>query len=165
MTDQQKVHIATYHRREYFADIFATSYSGAAYRNFLAEFAGNNSASLTNPATVDRLALIDSFLSEKQNDIINLFQSSLIALGLNELEIAFTIPNITEAFSNTRPYSIQNEKQLHGIFEASTKYLNQLSLNGDEEIDAERVINNLVEKSIRNSMIVDHWRDCESIIS
>lgn len=163
LTDQQKQEIATHHRREYFADIFAASYSGNAYKNFLKEFAGNNPVCMTHPATEDRLKLIDLFLSKQQNEIISLFQNALTTLNLIKLELAFKIPDVTEAFSNTRPYSIQNEKELHGIFEASATYLNQLSLNSDEEIDTERVINNLVEKSIRNSMTVDRWRDCGPI--
>jgi hypothetical protein len=156
--------IANFHRREYFADIFAASYVGKAYREFLNAFAKNNPVSLTHPATNDRLALIDSFLSGTYTEIINLFQTSLTKLGLQKLGINFSAPDVSAAFDNARPYAIQNEAELHGIFEAGNTYLKQALTTPAilwSEIDkttSERMVNNLVEKSIRNSMIVNQWR-------
>lgn len=155
--------ISIYHRREYFADIFAAGYAGKAYREFLSEFARNNQVCLTHPATSDRLALIDSFLSGIQSDIIDLFQFSLSSLGLRKLEHFFSVPNISGFFDNARPYAIQNEAELHGIFEAASTYLIQVQTqptsqwNEAGEGNSERVINDLVEKSIRNNMIIDSW--------
>lgn len=159
--------IVTHHRREYFADIFAASYAGKAYKDFLDAFAKNNPVSNTHPATNDRLTLIDSFLSGKHDDIIELFQTSITSLGLKKLDINFAVPDISEAFNNARPYAIQNEAELHGIFEAGTTYIKQAQLSECSpsswpdvvgEAAAERIINGLVEKSIRNSMIIDNWR-------
>ena len=164
LSDSDKKVIAENHRCEYFADIFAASYIGQAYKDFLLAFARDASISWTHPATNDRIALIDAFLEGKPSDIIDLFQNSLIALGLHKLEIAFSVPDISEAFDNARPYAIKDERELHGIFEASTTYLQQMFETPKTPwIDAgeaatERVISNLVEKSIRNSMIVDRWR-------
>lgn len=160
----QKNEITINHRREYFADIFAAGYVGIAYREFLDEFARNNPVCMTHPATNDRLALIDSFLTGNQTDIIDLFQASLSSLGLHKLEIAFSVPAISEAFGNARPYAIQNKAELHGIFEAGTTYLKQVQAAPPSpwieagEPTTERVINDLIEKSIRNSMIIDRWR-------
>ncbi len=161
---EQQNEIAINHRCEYFADIFAASYLGKAYKDFLLAFAKDASISWTHPATDDRLALIDVFLEGKQNNIIDLFQKSLTNLGLRKLEIAFSVPDISEAFDNVRPYAIKDEKELHGIFEAGTTYLQQMletpkcSWIEAGESTTERVISNLVEKSIRNSMIIDRWR-------
>lgn len=167
LTPQHKKLIATYHRREYFADIFAAGYVGEAYKDFLDAFAKNNEISQTHPATNDRLALIDSFLSGTHHDIIDLFQTSLTKLGLRNLDINFSVPDVLEAFNNARPYAIQNEAELHGIFEAGTTYLKQAQVSSGsasswthttEEATTDRIINGLVEKSIRNSMIIDNWR-------
>ncbi|PSJ16075.1 hypothetical protein C7H79_15460 [Nitrosomonas supralitoralis] len=172
MTSEQINIIATSHRREYFADIFAASYVGNAYKDFLDAFAKNNQVSWTHPATNARLDLIDSFLSGAQNDIIDLFQTSLTKKGLRKLEINFLVPDVLEAFNNARPYKIQNEAELHGIFEAGTTYLKQTQISTDStnswthstgEATTERIINGLIEKSIRNSMIVGNWRTNEPL--
>jgi len=160
---KQKEEIATYHRREYFADIFAASYAGMAYREFLDAFAKNNPVCMTHPATDDRLALIDAFLSGTHTDIVELFQRSLANLSLRKLDINFSVPDVAAAFDNARPYTIQNEAELHGIFEAGNTYLKKAQTTPAnlwieiEETTSERIINDLVEKSIRNSMIVDQW--------
>lgn len=163
-SDRLPEETARKHRSEYFADIFAAGYAGMAYRDFLAEFANNNPVCDTHPATEDRIAVIDSFLAGKQTSIIDLFQTALTARGLSKLEKAFSVPDISEAFSNVRPYMIQNEKELHGIFEAGATYLKQVLANPTSpwleagEATTERLINDLVEKSIRNSMILNRWR-------
>ena len=156
--------VTTSHRKEYFADLFAASYTGIAYRDFLAEFAPNYPVCETHPATHDRLELIDKFLSESESDIIDLFQSTLLNLGLKQLKVAFSVPNIFDSFTNARPYIIKNEAELHGIFEAGANYLKSLHSNPISpwaeagEITTERTINDLVEKSIRNCMITDRWK-------
>jgi hypothetical protein len=156
--------IATTHRQEYFADLFAASYAGNAFRDFLAEFAPNNPVSQTHPSTNDRLALIDTFLLGSQSDIIDLFQLTLSNLGLQKLEVAFSAPDVFDSFTNARPYVIKNEAELHGIFEAGAGYLKSLQRNPISpwveagEITTKQAINDLVEKSIRNSMITDRWR-------
>lgn len=160
----QKDQIALYHRREYFADIFAAGYVGNAYREFLDAFAMSNPVSFTHPATNDRLVLIDLFLSGTPHYITDLFQASLKKLGLRQLGINFFAPDLLASFNNARPYAIQNEAELHGIFEAGNTFLKQMLTTPAnlwveiDEITSERMINDLVEKSIRNSMIVDKWR-------
>lgn len=156
--------VATNHRKEYFADLFAASYAGNAYRDFLAEFAPNYQVCETHPATNDRLALIDTFLSESKSDIIDLFQSTLSSLGLQQIKVAFSVPDVFDSFTNARPYAIKNEAELHGIFEAGANYLKSLQNKPISpwieagEITTQRAINDLVEKSIRNCMITDRWR-------
>lgn len=167
LTSDQRKNIAISHRSEYFADIFAASYVGEAYKYFLDAFAKNNPISWTHPATNDRLNLIDSFLSGTQNDLIDLFQKSVAKLGLRKLDINFIVPDVSTAFDNARPYAIQNEAELHGIYIAGTNYLRQAqvpktSINqwaeAAGEDTTERIINDLVEKSIRNNIIVDRWK-------
>jgi hypothetical protein len=170
LLNQQTVDfVARNHRKEYFADVFSASYAGMAYRDFLAEFANNNPVCGTHPATEDRLALIDSFLAGRENDIIDSFQKALTMLGLRKLEIAFSVPDVSAAFGNVRPYAIQNDGELHGIFEAGSSYLKEVLahpagpwLEAGEDT-TERLINDLVEKSIRNSMILDRWRGNETL--
>jgi hypothetical protein len=162
-SQEHKEAIATNHRREYFADLFAASYVGNAYKDFLVNFAGDYPVSQTHPATNDRLVIIELFLSGKTNQIIDLFQISLSSLSLRNLCTEFFVPNILESFSNARPYAIQKKAELHGIFEAGTTYLNQELVTPSSswtkagEDTTERVINDLIEKSIRNHMILEKW--------
>jgi hypothetical protein len=163
VSQNQKRHIANNHRMEYFADLFAASYTGQAYKTFLLDFAKDNLICSTHPATTDRLALIDCFITNQNHPLIGLFQESLSCWKLPKLAIAFSVPDIAEAFDNFRPYPIKNTAELHGLFEAAADYLNR-TLSGSQnpwpetqEAEAERIVNDLVEKSIRNFMITERW--------
>ncbi|WP_292567964.1 hypothetical protein [Methylomonas sp.] len=111
--------------------------------------------------------MIDTFLSGNNSDIINLFQSILLSQGLQQLKVFYSAPNVFDSFNNARPYAIKNNAELHGIFEAGADYLKSLEINPISlwseagEVTTKRAINDLVEKSIRNSMITDRWRHIE----
>lgn len=151
------------HRMEYFADLFAASYAGRAYGAFLGDFAKDYDTSPTHPSTADRLSNIEDFLSGRSNPIIAVLQAALTSQGLPALEIHYRSPAITSAFDNVRPYPIASDEEVHGIFEAGYQYL-QSALKRDAEPWAnmsegtvEAIVNDLVEKSIRNRMIVANW--------
>lgn len=151
------------HRMEYFADLFAASYSGNAIRSFLSNIAGGHPASDTHPATDDRLQNIDDFLKGRLNENIELFSKALAYLKLPELKIRFNKPNIAASFNNIRPYKIRNDEELHGIQEAGWEFLENILNSPDppwslmDEFEPDRIVNDLVEKSIRNSMIRRKW--------
>ena len=151
------------HRMEYFADLFAASYVGMSFHSFLKSFAPANGVTLTHPATQDRLDLIEKFLSGVSDPIIQMFNQALKALNLPELKINYTKPNVEDCFNNFRPYFIASDAELHGIFDASWTYLERVIAKPDgfwenlSEDQIEKIINNLVEKSIRNYMVVGRW--------
>ncbi|MGV3581659.1 MAG: hypothetical protein ACO1N8_05070 [Methylophilus sp.] len=155
--------IQTNHRMEYFADIYAASYIGRAYHKFLESFAPNNPASMTHPATLDRLTLINKFLNSESDILIDLFNKAIMGLNLPELKINFVEPNIEDCFSNFRPYSLASDAEVHGIFSAAWIYLEKILAKPDgawkvfTEAQIEKTINNLVEKSIRNRMVIERW--------
>jgi hypothetical protein len=151
------------HRAEYFADLFAASFTGMAIFKFINMFAFGHSASETHPATDDRLAIIGNFLTGSKNKIIDNFNESLQVLKLPELKPQFVKPDISEAFNNTRPYVIQSDGELHGILEAGWDLLENIKNTPTEPwknldpFDVDRILNDLIEKSIRNKMIKEKW--------
>lgn len=152
-------------RREYFADLFAAGYTGNAIGVFLENFAPNSPASQSHPATVSRLESIALFLSGKTPPIVDLFEQSLNKLGLPELKIRHAKPEINAYLNNIRPYPIASEPELHGLLDAGWEYLRSTQAKknlpwnelGEEKTD--RIINDVIEKSIRNWMVKSRWQD------
>jgi hypothetical protein len=152
------------HRMEHFADLFAASYVGRSSVGVLETIAPGAPISRTHPATSDRVALVETFLAGKPHPIIELFQKSLKNLGLPLLSLNFDLPIILNDFNDIRPYVIQSDSQLHGLFDAGWNYLNDVldkrsaewsTTLPDDEI--ERIVNDLVEKTIRNKSIRERW--------
>lgn len=148
---------------EFFADLFGASYAGTAYSDFLNEFAGNDSVSVTHPATNTRIAVINDFLSGNTNGVVDLFQNALKTLTLPQLRPRFETISINTAFDNVRPYRIATDAQVHGVLDSGWRYLKTTWANPDgawkemEKHQAERTINDLIEKSIRNYMVSKSW--------
>ncbi len=152
-------------RKEYFADLFAAGYTGSAIGVFLGHIAPNAPPSLSHPATNDRLNNIAAFLAGNKTQIIGLFDNALQLLGLPTLTIRYSKPDIRPFLNNIRPYPIANEPELHGLIEAGWEYLSAAHKDGDSpwtelgEEKTDRIINDVIEKSIRNWMIKTRWVD------
>lgn len=79
------------HFAEYFSDIFAAQYIGEAIKLFLQCITPDGSgSSYTHPSIVRRTELIDVFLSQKDNYIINLFNDALLKLFKKNLKLLIT---------------------------------------------------------------------------
>jgi hypothetical protein len=95
--------------------------------------------------------------------IVDLFRGTLDALGLAKLEKHYVPPDIGSFFDNIRPYKLKSVQEVHGIFESAYHFLDGAERRDrapwdsidDERI--ERIVNDLVEKSIRNWMIEARW--------
>lgn len=151
------------HRQEYFADLFCAAYVGQAARGFLEAFCPRQNVSESHPSSEARYGVIEDFLNDRTNPVIELFQSCLEQRGLPRLVKRFSSINIDDAFGNVHPYDLHSDEDVYGLFHAGWQYLqrawahpigNWAYLN-EEEI--ERVSNDLTEKSIRNRMIVESW--------
>jgi len=152
------------HLAEFFADLFSSCYTGFANRTFLSEIAPDNPDSQTHPSTKSRLALMQSFLSREDTEITNCLNKTLSNLTLPNLTIKHTTPDIFSDFSNIRPYDIRSAEELHGIMAAGWNFLINIQKkpakswqNFTDEFETERIVNDLVEKSIRNYMIKQKW--------
>ncbi|GBF31576.1 hypothetical protein MnTg04_01537 [bacterium MnTg04] len=153
-----------FHAREYFADVFAACYLGDSIREFLGQFVPNDPTEVTHPATYDRLQVISALLNSQDNNLIKMINLALSGLGLPELALRYTAPDLESTFGNVRPYDVRNVEELHGMFEAGWHFLGEASLQKSPPWNAvrigevERIINDLMEKSIRNFMIQERWQ-------
>jgi hypothetical protein len=153
------------HRQEHFADLFASCYVGESSMHTLQIIAPSAPGTLTHPATADRVSLVNAFLNNNSAQLVTLFQTCLSLLQRPQLSKVFSIPDIGPSFDDIRPYIIKSEQELHGIFAAAWDYLTQ-ALDAraapwikpaTTEVDIERVVNDLTEKSIRNLSIRQRW--------
>jgi len=160
--------VAINHRKEFFADLFAASYSGVAIKKFLEAVAGGQAISYTHPATVDRIKNIDDKLAGVDNPIINLFSSVLLELKLPHLTCRYKLPDVANAFDNIRTYKIEDDQELHGIMEAGWLFLEdahqqkKFPWENLPKEDISRITNDLIEKSIRNRMTRLKWDHANS---
>jgi len=151
------------HLREYFADLFAASYCGGAIKRFLEGFAPNNGPSPTHPATYFRIQVINALLSGTPHSLIEAFNLALKARAQPRLQLRFSSPALNECFDAIRPVPLASDSQVHGVLDAAWEYLDRAAERSTEpwkslgDLEIERVINDLVEKSIRNRMILEQW--------
>jgi len=160
-----KAKIEKSHLEEYFADLFAASYTGNAISRFLKCVAPDALFSCSHPATEDRLKIINSLVNGYKDPLIDLFNKVLSTRNLTPtgIEKRFSIPDIQACYNNIRPYTINNDNELHGILEAGWELLEKAQTKQTspwkefDEFEIEKIINDLTEKSIRNRMIVCKW--------
>jgi hypothetical protein len=149
------------HYMEYFADIFAAQYVGDASNFFLDYIAHKATDSKTHPATDKRIEMVKKFLAgdDSASEIANLKKYTHAITG-KTLEIRFeNLP--LDDLDNLLPYELKNEQELHSVFLAGWKAWQRLTenkLSDDFGNDtAYKVINNLIEKSISNYIVVKNW--------
>lgn len=151
------------HIREYFADLFAACYCGSAIKRFLEGFAPSNGPSWSHPATYDRIQVVQALLEGKPHALIEAFNLALKARAQPLLQLRFSRPALDTCFDSIRPVLLTSDAEVHGILDAAWGYLDRAAERGAEpwksldDLEIERVINDLVEKSIRNRMILEQW--------
>jgi hypothetical protein len=153
------------HWSEYFADLFAACYVGAASAEVLESIAPNAGHSATHPGTADRANLVRVFLAGGADSRINAFRDALAFLGAPPLLVRYTVPSVTDDFDDIRPYSVSSVPELHGLFAAGWTYFGQSLARGGfpwttsalREDEIEKTINDLVEKSIRTFSVREMW--------
>ncbi len=156
-------HIQTRHRMEYFADLFSAKYIGRSGVEFLDEIAGKNPPSITHPSTQDRVKVVDDFLNGTPNIIIDMFNAVLNSNSLPLFKHKTIGIDIAKSFNNIRPYKINNEVELHAFIAESWSFLREMDRapkdkwNYIPKDQIEKSVNDLVEKSLRNYMIINKW--------
>jgi len=166
ITDEQWQNLNVRHRMEHFADLFAACYCGQATNLSLCAFAPANGDSHTHPSTQRRLAVVDDFLNNRSNVIVDVLQSALVARKQPALSVRYSEPTLN-CFDDVLTYKIKDEAELYGIFLASWKYLHaQLTdrsapwITPDADASTiEKTVNDLTEKSLRNYEIVERWKN------
>lgn len=151
------------HRHEYFADLFSASYVGRAGMEFLQQFCPEDEVTYSHPASADRFALLNDFLEGRANPIIDMFKTTLNQLALPPLTRRFDAVDLAPTLGNVRPFDVSSDRALFGLFESGWDFLMKQWNAGsgdwehipqDDRVD---VVNDLIEKSIRNRMIREAW--------
>lgn len=152
------------HRREHFADLFAACYVGPAIVDTLYAINPNADITFSHPSTAKRIGIVEAFLEGNEIEALDMFQGALQSLGLPQLMPRYAIPSIEASFDDIRPYKIPGIAELHGTFPAGWSYLGQIKsgagpnwARGGGQLEAVRIVNDLVEKSIRNMSIRQLW--------
>jgi len=156
------------HRKEFFADLFSASYVGPSIVRFLNDFAPGHPDCSTHPSTARRVEIIEKFLRGEDCQELNRINLVLKFIKRPTLAINFTIPDITDCFEDIKPYKIMHEKELHGIIPASWAFFDKKASHPTRRwehltsYDAEKIINDLVEKSVRNYSVKEKWKNATS---
>ncbi|WJI57290.1 MULTISPECIES: hypothetical protein [unclassified Mesorhizobium] len=152
------------HRCEHFADLFAACYVGSAIADSLNAVHPFGERTPTHPPTSERIEVIRGFLADESFDELTMFQDTLSRLGMPRLERRFVVPEIESAFDDIRPYTLTGEAELHGIIPAGWSYMAKALhgagapwTRGAQRLEIIRVINDLTEKSVRNSSLRQLW--------
>ena len=106
---------------------------------------------------------MSDFLEGTANPVIDAFQSVLKQLNLPPLQMRFKVPSAETFFDNMRPATLHGPEEIHGLYVAATAYLNGKRENADGVWSGQpmreivRIVNDLVEKSIRSYDIKGRW--------
>lgn len=161
-----KLEILTNHLAEYFCDLFASQYVGSSLANYLTYITENSTnSSWTHPSSTNRKKITEDFLNTTENVIVDLINKGLEQIMQKKLIQRFELLHTLD-FYKLIPVIIQNDKQLHGlIIEGWTvweKGIDNFNLKAKTTPHLEltqlyTIINNLIEKSIRNYIIQKTW--------
>jgi hypothetical protein len=155
------------HAKEFFADLFAASYTGNSVSVFLEKVFGMQEASFTHPDSNYRIKLVQNFIDGVSDPWMDMFQDACKKTAGNTLEIRYTLPNINHCLNDFRPAKIETDAEMHGLFAAGWNFVLDSSVRDTdtwskiEEFDAFSRVNDLITKTIRNYVIVDKWNSLE----
>lgn len=164
-TPSQAFTVTNDHLAEYFCDLFAGQYIADSSNHYLQYLTENqNYFSTSHPSTVNRVKVVNDFLTKTSNPIVGMINGALEKIKSPQLQNR-NEPVPPDDFFNLVPVVIQNVRQLHGILntgwniwlfqqEQLAKSLNDQYGN---PIKLHSIINNLVEKSIGNYITVNKW--------
>lgn len=154
------------HAKEYFADLFAACYLGDSIHDYLEEFVPNAAFNETHPATYNRLQNIRSLLDGNTNvQLLETCGHVLKARNLPKLGLRYRHIDLSKSFAQMRPHNVSSDAELHGLIESGWQFVKNLPDNPElpwhnvPSHDAERIVNDLTEKSIRNHMLKTRWQD------
>lgn len=150
---------------EYFADLFSAMYIKDASMIFLRNFIpdGENSRdSISHPSYIKRNKVVMDFLESIQNEEVDKIKYILKKLDLPELKIRYIETDLNDSnLIHLVPHKSNSDSELHYLFRLGweiwenkeTNFLSTFSTIDEKYY----VLNNLLEKSILNYIIVSKW--------
>ncbi|MGZ4061412.1 MAG: hypothetical protein ACXVP0_00505 [Bacteroidia bacterium] len=145
---------------EYFADIFAAQYIANSSNHFLNYIAHNHPDSTSHPSTAKRIQMVNEFLkSNFAESTISILKAETVNRTKMDLINRHVVLK-TDDFEGLIPMEINNVTELHSVFLAGWNFW---KANPNKIIDqfgvdkSYKIINNLIEKSISNFVVIDSW--------
>ena len=152
--------VETSHYEEFFSDLFASQYIGKASNYYLDYIAHGNLDCATHPATDKRVQLVLDFLSSTPNSIVDILKFATKSITTKELFHNNDKVPVDDIVSFIPPI-LENEMQLHSIFETGWDLwrteVNEFREKNISENVKYQILNNLIEKSISNYMVMEKW--------
>ncbi len=164
------IYIVKSHIAEYFCDLFASQYienCSGYYLNYLTE--SQTSYSSSHPSTINRIKLVNLFLSSNtSNYILENIREAAFMITNNNLQIRYKKYKNDADFISLIPVNISNEDELHFLFinawkiwlddwgKIITKNKFAYPLSQRRVYD---FLNNLIEKSIGNYIVISDWNN------
>lgn len=154
------------HISEYFCDLFASQYIKNCSNDFLEYITLNlNEFLITHPSTVNRVIFVNEYLDNKAGYVLQEYKR--IVYSITGIEISYKGQEFTtDSFERLIPVNITAEKELHALFsygwdvwlgdwnEIRKKAGIEFKLSSSHVYE---IINNLIEKSIGNFIVVKEW--------
>ncbi|WP_147420955.1 hypothetical protein [Sphingobacterium siyangense] len=163
--DRGKAQVFYTHLMEYFCDLFAAQYIGTTSNLYLNSISTNDLISEDHPSPSLRALMVNDFLENRNNLIIDTFNEALFNLTNKRFEKRYSTIQ-SEDFYHLIPFIAKNDAELHGIFDYGWRiWLADFKpfepMMGDvENIPGGKIyqiINSLMEKSIGNYFITKEW--------
>lgn len=163
--------ILAMHISEYFCDVFAAQYINDCANHYLSYLDVDcyNDYSKTHPSTAQRVKFVNQFVNHSYGYLLTQFTLVLEALTGEKFIKRFR-EFTSSAFENLLPVSITKEAELHYLYIYGWKVwlsdwkkieaINdlQFALSQEKVYD---ILNNLIEKSIGNFMVVNDWMNAK----
>ncbi|MBL0729674.1 hypothetical protein [Piscinibacter sp. HJYY11] len=158
------------HITEHFCDLVAASYVGACVSDYIIQWDRNPSFRETHPSADSRAEVTQAFLRGVSNPIVDMLKEAVELSGVTlRLAPRYEMPDVATCFNDVRPMTVKSIAQLHGLLPAADEYLKTIldedaSLMGHNiasvpRAKRARLVNDLVEKSIRSFMITKAWHE------
>jgi len=153
----------TNHLREYFADLFAACYCGRAIKQFLEGIAPEAEASRSHPESYNRFQAIEALIRGTEHSVISAFNQALATRKKPTLRLRYRPVDVSASLRAIRPVSLNSVQEVHGVLVSAWEFLDSAAEQAQEPWncmapgEVERVVNDLVEKSIRNWMVREKW--------
>jgi hypothetical protein len=158
------------HMTEHFCDLVASSYVGECVSDYIIQWDRELSFRDSHPSADSRAQVTRDFLTGTSNPIVGMLKEAVALSDLNlSLEPRHKLPQIDACFYDVRPTSVNSIAELHGLLPAADAFLKKVLDDGAiltghniSSVPREkrvRLVNDLVEKSIRSFMITKAWNE------
>jgi len=152
---------AKHHYREFFSDLFAAQYIGDSCSCYINYIAHKQRQVFTHPGTDSRIAIVQNFLNDDKNEIIDTIQKYINERTDKYLQKRFV--EITGQYEKDVMLSVSNNAELYSLFikgwecwlNTKNDFPRKLSsglLDGYEQL------NDLIRKSIREFMDAENQK-------